>query len=366
MARVTFFVTSSWSFSDTLAVQHVEFIGMCEGRLSGTQHASRSPTASSIARPTDGEGEMLGRIAGSVRFKEPLSFHTALRIGGSAEFFVAPNSLDDLRYALAFAEQEELPTVVLGDGNNVLVSEQGLQAVVLKLQGVLSRAEFHGDEVAVGAGMSLSALIREAAAHDLGGLECLAGIPATVGGALANNVGTRDGSLMDFCSAVSVLNPDGTLGEFRPSGHATPGQIFELAPGSIFVGCRLRLVRRRAQDVLKDVRQRLKLRKLSQPFVLAAAGYIWKDPPGDRAARLVEAVGLRGKRVNGAEISAKSGNLIVNRGGATQGDVLALMEMTRQRVESRFGTTLQPGIRLVGFPRPLPLAAEHLELIAGR
>ncbi|PYO54007.1 MAG: UDP-N-acetylenolpyruvoylglucosamine reductase, partial [Candidatus Rokuibacteriota bacterium] len=98
-------------------------------------------------------------------------------------------------------------------GNNMLVSDCGVQAVVLKLQGVLARAEFDGDRVLVGAGVSLSALIREAAARDLGGLECLAGIPATIGGALATGAGTSEGSVMDLCSAVHFLHPHGTVGE---------------------------------------------------------------------------------------------------------------------------------------------------------
>src|SRR2546426_6708158 len=98
------------------------------------------------ATRTAGEDAMLARIAGAVRFKEPLSFHTSLRVGGPAEFFIIPQSIDDLRYALAFAEQEDLPVIVLGGGNNTLVSDRGLQAVVLKLQGVFSRAEFDGDE----------------------------------------------------------------------------------------------------------------------------------------------------------------------------------------------------------------------------
>src|SRR5215510_16057236 len=124
---------------------------------------------------------MLARIAGGVRFKEPLSFHTSLRLGGPADFFIVPRDLEDVRYALAFAEHEDLPVVVLGGGNNMLVSDRGLQAVVIKLEGILGRAEFKGDEVAVGGGMPLAALIREAAALGLGGLEHMAGIPATEG-----------------------------------------------------------------------------------------------------------------------------------------------------------------------------------------
>ena len=113
---------------------------------------------------------MLSRITGDVRFNEPLSIHPSLRIGGPAEFFVVPQSLDDVRFALAFAEQEDLPVIVIGGGNNTLVSDRGVQAVVLKLQGMFGRFEFDGDEAAVGAGVSLWELIREAAARDQGSL----------------------------------------------------------------------------------------------------------------------------------------------------------------------------------------------------
>jgi UDP-N-acetylmuramate dehydrogenase len=294
------------------------------------------------------EADVLGRIVGAVRFKEPLSFHTSLRIGGPVDFFIVPQDLDDVRYAMAFAEQEQLPVVVVGGGNSLLVSERGLPAVALKLNGILGRAEFQGEEVAAGGGVSLSALIREAAALNLGGLESLAGIPASVGGALANNAGTAESSIVDFCSSVYFLHPDGTLGEFRPSGYAA-GQKLDLPAGAIVVGARLRLRRRPMKEIHADLRQRLRLRKASQPIALASAGYIWKNPPGALAERLVSAVGLRGKRLNGAEISAKCGNFIVNRGGATDRDVVALMDMMRERVAARFGVTLQAEIRTLGF-----------------
>ena len=309
---------------------------------------------------------MLGRIVGTVRFTEPLNFYTSLRIGGPAEFFVMSQDLNDVRYALAFAEREDLPLVVIGGGNNMLISEAGLQAVVLKLEGTLGRAEFKGDEAAVGAGMSLFALIREAAALGLGGLEHLAGIPATVGAALATHARSLEGSLLDACSAISYLHPDGTLGEYRPNGPAGMARTFDLPAGAVVVGCRLQLVRRPAQRIQENIRLRMKTWKDTQPFALASAGYIWKNPPGDRAARLVEAVGLRGKRVHGAEISSKSGNLIINRGGATPADILALMEMTRERVETRLGITLQPEIRLLDPGVATVFETQTLELSTSR
>src|SRR2546425_2555727 len=160
---------------------------------------------------------MLGEIRGEVRFKEPLSFHTSLRIGGPADIFVVPQDTDDIRHALMFAEREQLPVSVIGGGNNMLVKDRGVRGVILRLEGCLGRAEFHGEEAIAGAGVSLSALIREAAAINLGGIECLVRIPATIRGALAMNAGTPDGWLGDFVSAVYYPHPGRTLGEDKPS-----------------------------------------------------------------------------------------------------------------------------------------------------
>jgi UDP-N-acetylmuramate dehydrogenase len=291
---------------------------------------------------------MLGEIRGEVRFKEPLSFHTSLRIGGAADIFVVPQDVDDIRHALLFAHREQLPVAVIGGGNNLLVKDRGIRGVVLRLEGCLGRAEFHGEEAVAGAGVSLSSLIREAAALDLGGIECLVGIPATIGGALAMNAGTPDGCIGDFVSAVYYLHPDGTLGEFKPGAGAYTYGAFHAPAGSVLVGCRLRLHRRPHADVQKEIRQRLKLKKTTQPLALASAGSVWKNPPGDTAARLIEKAGLRSKRVNGAEISAKHTNFIVNRGGATAADVLAIMELTQERVQAHAGVLLEPEIRIIG------------------
>jgi len=159
---------------------------------------------------------MLGEIRGEVRFKEPLSFHTSLRIGGTADIFVVPQDVDDIRHALMFAEREQLPVSVIGGGNNLLVKDRGVRGVVLRLEGCLGRAEFHGEEAIAGAGVSLSALIREAAALNLGGIECLVGIPATIGGALAMNAGTATAG-----SATSSA-PCTTCIRTAPSASSSP------------------------------------------------------------------------------------------------------------------------------------------------
>ncbi len=291
---------------------------------------------------------MLGEIRGEVRFKEPLGFHTSLRIGGPADIFIVPQDVEDIRRALSFAEREQLPVEVIGGGNNLLVSDRGFRGVVLRLDGCLGRAEFHGEEAVAGAGVSLSALIREAAALDLGGLECLAGIPATIGGAIAMNAGTPDGWIGDFVSAVYFLHPDGTMGEYKPGAGSFSYRVFQAPPGAVLIGARLRLHRRPHAEIQKDIKQRLRHKKTTQPLALASAGCVWKNPPGDVAGRLVEKVGLKGKRLNGAEISSKHANFIVNRGGASAADIRTLMNMTRERVRNQFAIALEPEIHTLG------------------
>ena len=291
---------------------------------------------------------MLGEIRGTVRFKEPISFYTSLRTGGAADVFIVPQNLDDVRHALSFAERQQLPVLVLGGGNKMLVRDGGIRGVVLRLEGCLARAEFQGEEALVGGGMGLAAMIRQAASHDLGGVEPLAGIPATVGGAIATNAGTADGWIGDYVSVVYFLYPDGTFGEYKVPNEPLTERHLEIPHGTVTVGCRMRFQRRPSTEIHRDIKARLKHKNIAQPLALASAGAVWKDPQGASAARLIERAGLRGKRVGAAEISAKASNYIINRGGATAADVLSLMELTRERVRAQFRVTLEEDIRIIG------------------
>jgi UDP-N-acetylmuramate dehydrogenase len=291
---------------------------------------------------------MLGEIRGEVRFKEPLAYHTSLRVGGPADIFVLPQDVDDVRKALIYAEKEKLPVVVLGGGNNVLVKDRGVRGIVVKLEGCLGRMEFHGEEVTIGAGAGLSTMIREAAALGLGGVESLVGIPATIGGALAMNAGTQDGSAGDFVSAVYFLYADGTIGELKPNTGTFSYRTFAFPPGAVLLGARMTLHRKPQKEIYAEIKARLKQKKSTQPLALASAGCVWKNPGADPAGKLLEKSGLKGKRVGAAEISAKHANFIVNRGGATAADILALMEMAFERVFKQTGIRLEPELKIVG------------------
>jgi len=289
---------------------------------------------------------MLGAIAGDVRFKEPLSVHTALRLGGPADIFIAPQNVDDIRHALAFAGREQMPATVIGAGTHILATERGFRGVLMRLEGALRRVEFHGEEAVAGAGADVFALARAAAAVSLGGVAPLVGAAGTVGGALVLHGCGPGQPLASLVSAIYFVRPDGEIDEVKPGLHGLGERGVE-APGRILIGCRLRLTRQAPASIIREIAQALRARPLLQTLSLPGA-VVWRDPPGQAAAVLIAQAGLQRKRVNGAEVCAKHPGVIVNRGTATAVDVLSLMQLTRERVFAHAGIRLEPKIRTLG------------------
>ena len=241
---------------------------------------------------------MLGEIRGEVRFKEPLSFHTSLRIGGAADIFVVPQDVEDIRLALSFAEREQLPVEVIGGGNNLLASDRGFRGVVLKLEGCLGRAEFHGEEAVAGAGVSLS------------GADPRGGGPQP-GRHRVPRRHPRDDRRRggDECGHARRLDRGLRLRRLLPPSRRHPRRVqagrrlvqlprvlgarpapCSSARGSVCTGGP-------HAEIQKEIKQRLKQKKTTQPLALASAGCVWKNPPGEAAGRLIEKVGLKGKRL---------------------------------------------------------------------
>jgi UDP-N-acetylmuramate dehydrogenase len=289
---------------------------------------------------------MLGSICGDVRFKEPLSVHTSLRLGGPADIFITPENIDDIRHALGFAEREQMPVTVIGAGTHTLVTERGFRGVILRLEGALRRAEFHGEEAVAGAGADVFALVRAAAALSLGGIAQLVGTAGTVGGALVLHGRGSGQPLAPLLSAVYFIRPDGEIDELKPGPHGLGDRMLD-APGRILIGCRLRLGRQPSAAINREIGNALRARPLLQTLALPGAT-VWKDPPGHCAGALIEQAGLQGKRMNGVEVCAKHPGVIVNRGTATAVAVLSLMQLTRERVLARTGVRLEPSIRTLG------------------
>lgn len=284
---------------------------------------------------------------------QPLARLSTLRIGGPAELFVEVASERALVTLLRGVFERQIPFQLLGLGSNVLLPDEGLPGIVARLTGDLRRIRIRGSRLSAGAGAPLAVAARKAAQAGLAGLEALAGFPSTVGGAVYMNAGCYGTEIRDVLRSARLVERDGRrhriavadLGatyratRLRDSGAIVTRALFELMPGE-------------PQALVARMEELNARRWASLPSGQANAGSIFKNPAGDFAGRLLEQAGMKGTRVGGAEVSPKHANVIVNTGGATASDVVALMRTMRAAVTSRFGLRLEPEILLLG-----PLAA---------
>ena len=291
----------------------------------------------------------LGRRA---RPEEPLARHTSFRIGGPAELLVVPDNEAELATVLATAAAHATRVTMLGGGSNVLVGDGGIPGLVVKLGRGFGQVEWTttdgGASVRAGASVQLGRLARDGVARGFAGLEFAEGIPGTVGGALFMNAGAYGGDLSTVVEAVGGIDPARGPCTFGGDALTFRYRRTELPPGFVVTAVRFRLATADAgavADRMESVRVR---RVASQPKGQASAGSIFKNPPGDFAGRLIEAVGLKGIRAGRARISPRHANVIVNEGGACANDVRALIETAQRVVWERKGVWLEPEVRLVG------------------
>ena len=293
---------------------------------------------------------VLGEIFGDrVRFDEPLGPYTSWKIGGPADAFATAETQEELASAMRLCFKRRLPWFVLGSGSNVLVGDGGMRGIVVRLGGAFAdiEARIEGDEVIVDAGASagMAGLTAKAATLGALGIGSLAGIPGTVGGSLRMNAGT-DREIGDFVRSVWVQSPS------KPDAHAITVQYFyrhtTLARDAVVSRVTLAFERGDSKTVREEMQARLVRRKSTQPIALPNAGSCFRNPEGDKAARLIEAAGAKGWRVGGAEVSPLHANFINNVGGATAKDVATLLARVRRAVHDRFGVELQLEVHLVG------------------
>ncbi len=287
-----------------------------------------------------------------VKVSEPLARYTSMKIGGPADFFVEVENEAALSQLLSFLSQHGMPSWLLGNGSNVLISDLGVEGVVVHLVGDFKRAEWHdqGNDfwVEVGAAHAVTQLVREAARRGYGGLEFAEGIPGTVGGALVMNAGAYGSEFEKVVDLVQGMNGEGTPIQFTREEMKFSYRDSHLPAGTVVTRLRLHLDREEPSRVSSKVRELVTKRKSSQPSGYPNSGSMFRNPTGDYAGRLVEAAGLKEKQIGRAQISAKHGNFIVNLGGASAEDIRQLMELARAEVQAKFGVDLIPEVKLLG------------------
>lgn len=277
----------------------------------------------------------------------PLANHTTWKVGGPVELLVRANGVSSLDGLLEIARAEGIPLFVLGNGSNILVSDAGLKGIALRLGGELTSIEIKGEVLTACGGAPLGSLVENALKVSLKGVEFAFGIPGTVGGAVMTNAGAFSGSIAEVVDEVQTMNMDGEMmrhrdmsGEYRsplvPRNEIVTRASFRLTQGS-------------GEQIRKEMDSVRAKRKATQPWGMATAGSVFKNPAGDSAGRMIEECGLKGKSIGKARVSDTHANFIINDGGALASDIKELIDLMRREVRARFGLNLEQEITLVGF-----------------
>ncbi len=285
---------------------------------------------------------------GALRYNEPMSRHTSWRVGGPADRFYEPAGLDDLAAFLKSLPADE-PLTWVGLGSNLLVRDGGVRGTVLMLSGKLNVLE-RLDETTVRAeaGVASAKLARFSVGLGLRGAEFLAGVPGTVGGALAMNAGAFGGETWNVVSAVETLDRRGELHRRLPQDYQIGYRQVQSPAEEWFVAGHFRLTPGSEAEGQALIKSLLAKRGASQPTQWPNAGSVFRNPRGDHAARLIDATGLKGLHRGGAVVSTLHANFIINEGDATAADIEALIAEVQQKVQAAQGVRLEPEVRVVG------------------
>lgn len=284
-----------------------------------------------------------------VLLKELMSRHTTFRIGGAADYFVMPQTADEVEAVIKMCRESEIPYYILGNGSNLLVGDRGFRGVIIQIGKEMSGIVIEGTALRVQAGALLSRAAKEAADHELTGMEFAAGIPGTLGGAVVMNAGAYGGEMKDILREATVLDGEGhrkvltnkelELG-YRTSIVARNGYIVLEAVIDLDRGNKEEI-----QALMDELRNK---RVSKQPLEYPSAGSTFKRPEGYFAGKLIDDAGLRGFQVGGAQVSEKHCGFVINKNNATAEDVMNLMKQVSEKVNEKFGVTLEPEVKRLG------------------
>ncbi|MEE9289023.1 MAG: UDP-N-acetylmuramate dehydrogenase [Bacteroidota bacterium] len=286
-------------------------------------------------------------LKGEIKLREPLAKYTSLRIGGAADCYLEPADKDDLVNVIRYVQRSEVPFFIIGNGSNVLISDEGYRGVVINLEARVNRLEVRGDIVEAEAGVRTPRLVDFCIQRGLQGVEMLVGIPGTIGGAVVINAGAHGGQISDYLVEVEVFREGEVIRVTKELGdfaYRRSGFVRDVVLGAAF-----RLLKGNKEEMMRRRREFLVIRGKTQPLNFPNSGSIFKNPPGTYAAKLIEKVGLKGVRRGDAQISELHANFFINLGGAKATDVLELMRTAREAVFRKFDITLEPEVKLVGF-----------------
>ncbi|MBO5929921.1 MAG: UDP-N-acetylmuramate dehydrogenase [Clostridia bacterium] len=279
----------------------------------------------------------------------PMADYTTFKIGGPADLLVEPESIDAFTRLLQLCHAEHVPLMVIGAGSNLLVSDKGIDGVVVKFGDAFDFVTTNGTEITCGSGTSLAKLAKHAQRAGLSGLEFASGIPGNVGGAIYMNAGAYGGEMKDVVMETTYIDEDGTIQTVKGDAHEFSYRHSLFCQGKKYIiSAKMKLILKNPEEILKNMQELNAKRKEKQPLEKPSAGSTFKRPEGHFAGKLIEDAGLKGASFGGASISEKHAGFVVNNGGATCSDVVSLIQHVQAVVLEKFGVTLEPEIRVIG------------------
>jgi UDP-N-acetylmuramate dehydrogenase len=291
-------------------------------------------------------------VRGELRHDEPMSRHTSLRVGGPAELWFKPADVEDLQAFLG-GLADDVPLFWFGLGSNLLVRDGGLPGVVIAASGLFRDLEMLGDasarRVRAGASVPCTQLARQCIRWGFGPSEFFAGIPGLLGGALAMNAGAHGGETWERVAAVKTIDRHGIVHDRGPAEYEVGYRSVSGPAEEWFIEAILQFDEG-VDASMETLTSMLDRRKTTQPLGLPSCGSVFRNPPGDHAARLIEEAGLKDFRIGGAQVSDKHANFIINRDGATAADVESIIRHVQDTIRQRHGISLVPEVRIVGEP----------------
>ena len=285
-----------------------------------------------------------------VSFNVPMKKHTTFRIGGECDIFCEPKNAYELAGLIRLLNENNQSYIVFGNGSNVLVSDEGIRGVVIKIGEQMSEVSVCGEEITSGAGILLSRLSKKAMNESLSGMECISGIPGSVGGAVYMNAGAYGAEIADILQSLTYVSREGEIITLEKADLSLGYRksVF-MENGGIVTSCVLKLKKGDKEKIAQDMAEVTKKRVEKQPLELPSAGSTFKRPQGYFAGALIEECGLKGYSVGGAKVSEKHAGFVVNFDNATANDVLAVIEHVQKTVYEKFGVGLEPEVKFIGI-----------------
>lgn len=291
--------------------------------------------------------ELRQLFSGAVRLSEPLSKYTTFKIGGPADWYLEPEHDADVVNIVRYLREHGIRYVVIGNGSNVLIADEGYRGAVINLEHGFGTAAIDGDDVVAGAGIRLAQLVDFCIQHSFQGMEMLAGIPGTLGGAVIMNAGAYGGEISEHMVTVDVVRNDAVL--TVPKSEAGFAYRTSDLQADIVLRARFRLPRGEKEQMKTVRRETMLKRNAAQPVQFPNAGSIFKNPPGQYAAVLIQECGLKGTRIGGGMVSEQHANFIVNNDRATARDIVELITFVRDTVRDKTNVNLALEVKLIGF-----------------